>query len=257
VAGGAILSADVRRLAPTLVLVCLFSAGPALAHGQDIPGPTDTPSESEVAEARGLYQAGNAAADAGRFADALSQYTRAFSLSGNPAALYNAARTLRSLGRHVEARHAFDQLLTGVPGLSDTTRSEATQLRDEEAARIASLALDDLPAASPQLVLHIDGVFRPDGGARPFSLELDPGEHGLVVELAGFTPFTWQGTLADGARERVSVQLAALPQGRSIVEEPLFWIIVGVVAIAAGILAGYFIWDAEQLRPNSGTVIRL
>src|SRR6185369_14894887 len=132
-----------------------------------------------------------------------------------------------------------------VPGLSDTTRSEATQLRDEEAARIASLALDDLPPASPQLVLHIDGVFRPDGGARPFSLELDPGEHGLVVELAGFTPFTWQAVLAEGAHERVSVQLTALPQGRSIAEEPLFWIIVGVVAIAAGVLAGYFIWDAE------------
>lgn len=250
---------DVRSLAALFLLFfCAVVLGaPALAAAQDIPGPAGTPSDSEIAEARGLYQAGNAAADAGRFADALDLYTRAFTLSGNPAALYNCARTLRSLGRHADARHAFDQLLSDVPGLSDTTRAEATQLRDEEAARVAQLALDDLPAASPELVLHVDGVFRPDGGARPLRLELDPGEHGLVVERTGFTPFTWQGVLAEGARERVSVSLAPVPQGRSIAEEPLFWIIVGVVAVAAGVVAGYFIWDAEQLRPNAATVIRL
>lgn len=246
-----------RAIVPTLLLFCVLLGTPTIGRAQDIAGPTGTPSDAEVAEARGLYQAGNAAADGGRFADALSFYTRAFELSGNPAALYNAARTLRSLGRHADARHAFDQLLNDVPGLSATTRTEATQLRDEEAARVAQLTLDDMPEASPELVLHIDGVFRPDGGARPLRLELDPGEHGLVVERTGFTPFTWQGILAEGARERVSVSLAAIPQGRSIAEEPLLWIIVGVVAVAAGVIAGYFIWDAQQLRPNAPTVIRL
>jgi tetratricopeptide (TPR) repeat protein len=248
----------VSRLAPTaLALTCVLIAAPGIARADDIPGPTHTPSDADVAEARGLYQAGNAAADGGQFADALTLYTRAYALSGNPAALYNAARTLRSLGRHADARHAFDQLLALPTGLSETTRAEATQLRDEEAARVASLAIDDLPPASPDLQLHVDGVFHPDGGARPVMLELDAGQHGLVVALTGFQPFTWQGTLAEGARERVSVQLTATPSGRSIAEEPVFWIIVAAVALAAGAVAGYFIWDAQQLRPESPTVFHL
>jgi tetratricopeptide (TPR) repeat protein len=248
--------ARVRSLFSLLAVVSLLAlAGPARAD--DIAGPTHTPTDAEITEARGLYQSGNAAADAGRFADALGLYTRAYALSGNPAALYNTARTLRSLGRHADARHAFDQLLALESGVSDTTRAEATQLRDEEAARVASLALDDLPTASPDLQLHVDGVFHPDGGARPMMLELDAGQHGLVVALTGFQPFTWQGTLAEGAHERVSVQLVATPAGRSIAEEPVFWIIVAAVAIAAGAVAGYFIWDAQQLRPEAATVIRL
>ena len=242
-----------------VVLVVLFVslALPSLVFADDLAGPRGTPTEAAVAEARGLYQAGNAAADGGQFADALSLYARAFALSGNPAALYNAARTLRSLGRHVDARRAFDQLLTQFADLSETTRSEASALREEEAARVSSLELDDMPAASPDLALHIDGAFRPDGGARPYSIELDAGQHGLVLTYAGHQPFTWEGVLAEGAHERITVQLLATPQGRSIVEEPVFWIIVAVVVIAAGAIGGYFIWDAEQLRPNSATVIRL
>jgi tetratricopeptide (TPR) repeat protein len=246
-----------RLFALHLITSALLALAPAIVRADDIPGPTHTPTAAEIAEARTLYQQGNAAADAGQFADALSMYTRAYALSGNPAALYNTARTLRSLGRHVDARNAFDQLLGGTAELSEQTRTEATQLRDEEAARVAELALDDVPPASPDLVLRIDGVFRPDGGGRPVRIELDAGEHGLVLERSGFGPFTWQGTLAEGAHERVSVTFTPVAQGRSILEEPVFWIIVGVVLAGAGAVAGYFIWDGAQLRPEHGMVIRL
>ena len=246
-----------RLIASCLLVFSVLHGAPGLASADRLAGPSGTPTDAEIVEARGLYQQGNAAADAGQFADALSFYTRAFALSGNPAALYNAARTLRSLGRHADAWRAFEQLLNDVPELSDTTRAEATQLRDEEAARVARLSLDEVPAASPDLQLHIDGVFHPDGGARPIELELDAGQHGLIVALTGFQPFTWQGTLAEGAHERVTVSLTPTPQGRSIAEEPVFWIIVAAVVIAGAVVGGYFIWDAEQLRPNAATVIRL
>ena len=240
----------VSALFAALVLVA-----PATAAAQDLVGPSAPPTEAQVAEARGLYQTGNSAADEGRFDDALSLFARAFALSGNPAALYNAARTLRSLGRHVAARAAFDRLLSGDFALSDTTRAEATELRDEEAARIAELTLDDVPAASPDLVLHVDGTFHPDGGERPLRLSLDAGEHGLSLDLAGHAPFTWQGVLAEGAHERVAVTFTPLSPGRSIVEEPLFWILVGAVVVAGAVIGGYFAWDAQQLRPEGPTVI--
>lgn len=242
-------------IVPALVALLVVLGAPGAASAQDLAGPTSPPSEAQIAEARGLYQAGNAAADEGRFDDALPLFVRAFSLSGNPAALYNAARTLRSLGRHVQSRAAFERLLTGDFALSEATRAEASALRDEEAARIAELALDDLPAASPDLVLHVDGTFRPDGGERPLHLALDAGEHGLSIELAGHAPFRWQGVLAEGARERVSVSFAPLAPARSIVEEPLFWISIGVAVVTAAVLGGYFGWDAQQLRPEGPTVV--
>lgn len=232
---------------------------PALARAQ-LHGPLGDPSREELAEARARYQAGNAAADAGDFADALEDFVRAFELSGNPAALYNAARTLRSLGRHVDARDAFNQLLDDFPDVSAATRTEATALRDEEAARVASLRLLELPDPSPALVLRIDGTVRLDGGDRPFVLEVDPGRHGVVVTLEHFRPFAWEGEIMPGGAEALTVHLEPEPVtggGTPIYEEPLLWIIVGAVVIAGAAIGGYFAWDSAQLRPESQDVIRL
>jgi tetratricopeptide (TPR) repeat protein len=221
--------------------------------------PLGEPSSSELAEARARYQAGNAAADAGDFADALDDFVRAFELSGNPAALYNAARTLRSLGRHVDARDAFDQLLHDFPDVSSATRTEATALRDEEATRVATLRLLELPDPTPALVLRIDGTVRLDGGARPFVLEVDPGRHGVVVTLEHFRPFAWEGEIMPGGAEALTVHLEPEPtSGRSVFEEPALWIVTGLVLVAAGAaIGGYFAWDSAQLRPESPDVIRL
>jgi tetratricopeptide (TPR) repeat protein len=239
------------------VALALVVAAPETAAA-DLHAPMGTPSDPELAEARALYQAGNAAADAGEFADALEDFVRAFELSGNPAALYNAARTLRSLGRHVDARDAFDQLLDDFPDISAATRREAATLRDEEATRIATLRLLELPDPTPSLVLRIDGTVRLDGGDRPFVLEVDPGRHGVVVTLEHFRPFAWEGEIMPGGAEALTVRLEPEPAtGGSILEEPFLWIVVGAVVIAGAVVGGYFAWDAAQLRPESGDVIRL
>src|SRR5678815_4041604 len=102
------LAAVVAALPLSLALTLTATVARAQAP---INGPLDTPTASQITEARALYQAGNAAAESGQFADALQQFVQAYGLSGNPAALYNAAKTLRALGRHVAARDAFNQLL--------------------------------------------------------------------------------------------------------------------------------------------------
>jgi tetratricopeptide (TPR) repeat protein len=236
----------------------MLFAGPSIAAAE-LHAPLGTPSDAELTEARARYQAGNAAADAGEFADALEDFVRAFELSGNPAALYNAARTLRSLGRHVDARDAFDQLLEDFPDVSEATRTEARTLRDEEATRIATLRLLELPDPSESLVLRIDGTVRLDGGDRPFVLEVDPGRHGVVVTLEHFRPFAWEGEIMPGGAEALTVRLEPEPTtgGGSILEEPILWVVVGAVVVAGAVIGGYFAWDAAQLRPESQDVIRL
>ncbi len=243
----------------SLALACAIGLASPAPAAAELHAPLGDPSASELAEARARYQAGNAAADAGEFADALEDFVRAFELSGNPAALYNAARTLRSLGRHVDARDAFDQLLTQFPDVSDATRAEARNLREEEASRIATLRLLELPTPSEALVLRIDGTVRLDGGRRPFVLEVDPGRHGVVVTLEHFRPFAWEGEIAPGGAEALTVRLDPEPtaSSESILEEPALWIVVGVVVVAGAVIGGYFAWDSAQLRPESQDVIRL
>lgn len=238
-------------------LPCVLLSAPADA--QDFAGPTHTPTENEIGEARNLYRAGNAAADAGQFADALASFTRAYALSGNPAALYNEAKTLRALGRHVAARDAFDALLSRHTDVSADTRTEALSLRAEEARRIARLSLLDLPDAEPALVLRMDGTVHVDGGARPLELEIDPGQHGLVVSREHFRPFTWDGVLADGEHQAVHVRLDGEPTGQpGVFESPLLWgVTLGIAAVVAGILIGVFLWQGAQLTPNSMHVLTI
>src|SRR5262249_33702379 len=143
-------SRSVRRTALVgwVALSALLTASTAVAAPHRIPGPTSKPSDASIEEARARFSAGNRAVDAGRWADALADFERAYALSGVPAALFNAATTLRALGRHVEARDAFDQLLDAHPDLDPTERDRARAMRSEEQARVATLSLVGLPASS-------------------------------------------------------------------------------------------------------------
>lgn len=253
------LGSRASRSAFSLAIACAVVLSAPASAAAELHAPLGDPSDAELTQARALYQAGNAAADAGAFADALEDFVRAFGLSGNPAALYNAARTLRSLGRHVESRDAFDQLLRDFPDVSEATRTEALTLREEEAARVATLRLLELPDPTPALVLRLDGTVRLDGGDRPFVLEVDPGRHGVVVTLEHFRPFAWEGEIMPGGAEALTVLLEPEPStgGGSILEEPFLWIVVGAVVVAGVVIGAYFAWDGAQLRPESPDVIRL
>src|SRR5690242_12194888 len=168
-------------LAGAVVAAWLLATGAAHAQSHTIPGPSGEPNPASIEEARARFSAGNKAVQAGRWADALGDFERAYTLSGVPAALFNVATTLRALGRHVEARDAFDQLLASHPKQDPADREKARALREEEQARIAKLTLDDLPATGAATIT-LDGQRVTDDGARPLVIEVDPGPHELRVE---------------------------------------------------------------------------
>jgi hypothetical protein len=218
--------------------------------------------DADRAQARALFQAGAAAVDAGRWADAVASFRSAYELTGAASALFNTGFALRALGRYREARDAFVELGT-LGNVSDAMRTQSEELLAEVRMRIARVRLGGLEEET-RYGVRLDGAGVEDAGLRPLVLEADPGTHAVDVTLAGFEPFTWSGTLGDGALLDVPVNLVAVPVGGGggggggVVEEAWFWLLIGgVVAVGAGLVTYFVLDDQAQLRGESPMVIRL
>lgn len=253
-----------RAVAVALCGLILASSTTAIAAPHTWPSPKGEPSETAVEEAKALYVAGNRAVAQGRWSDALVDFERSYALSGVPAALFNVATTLRALGRHVEARDAFTQLLDKHPKLDPEVRADAEKMLAEEKARIASLVIADLPSKKDELKVFVDGKAKPDEGDRPLAIEVDPGKHTLRVEEPKSKPFLWEGTLKDGEKKTVRVQLVpapvqapAKPESSSVFSSPVFWTVVGVVVVGGAVAGGYLYHESKQLDPSSPNVVKL
>ncbi|MEM9073212.1 MAG: tetratricopeptide repeat protein [Myxococcota bacterium] len=255
--------ARTRSWVLTALLGCTlgFGAfGPNLAQAQErvvIPGPEGDPSDEDIGRARELFVQGTEDASGGRWADALRSFEEAYTLSGIGAALYNAATTLRSLGRYRDARDAFDQLLRDHPELSGEMAESAPQLRQEVAARVAILELRDVPAEL-NFQLQLNGASREVGPERPIEVETDAGRHSLRLEAPRFEPFLWEGSVRDGERREIGVTLQEIVEPREGVNVRLVVIltVVGVLVVGAAVTAGLLLRE-EGLNPESQAVWRL
>ena len=217
-------------------------------------GPEDAPTEEEVAEARGLFASASDDADNGQWADALEGFRQSYRLSGHPASLFNAAMTLRSIGRFRDARDVFDQVLEEHADAGDAVLEQARAYRTEVAARVARLTLLELPEV-PELELRLDGELTSDGGGRPLRLDVDPGPHALRVTLSGREPFRWEGSVDDGSDTNISVELPEASSG-GVARKWWFWTIIGVVVVGGAVTAGVLL-SHEQLEPNGVLVLNI
>ena len=265
-----------------LLLGCfvLVASGVASAQHSDVldalrePAGRSRPSEADLEEARARFAAGQAAIEAGRWADALENFLRAYVLTGASSALYNVGVSLRALGRYWEAREVFDRLLRWH---GDRLRGErkrlARQYLQEAASRVATLTLEGLEP-SARYEIRLDGAAVDDDGQRPLRIEANPGRHTLVVEREGYEPFEWSDSLRDGQHATVRVLLRPVPrplapapetrterseeQGGGIFTSPWFWVGTATVALGGAAVAAYFLGVREgPLEPHSDRVIRL
>lgn len=227
----------------TALLLALF---PDRAAAQSAAPEPRQLSDAEREEARALFVAGSAAVDAGRWADAIDRFERAYALTDAPSALYNLAMALRALGRHREARDDFTRLLEHHE-LDPELRAQITQLRREASARVAVIELGGL---EPELehVVRFDGRVIPSV-TRPVEIETDAGAHTLLAEREGARPFVWEGSLQDGERLSLSARFQALERGDDTVLHVVL-VVVGVVALAgAGAALGVYLHDQAQVQP--------
>lgn len=244
------------------ILVSLVSlGGTAEAQRMVVSPPAGDPSPDDLSTARERFAVGTEAAEHGRWADALGAFREAYELSGISAALYNVGTTLRSLGRHVDARDAFEQLLREHPELSEGMRGTVQELRDEVAARVAALELRGVPAEGA-FDLRLDGRAREVPGERPLRLETEGGRHTVRLSEPRFEPFVWEGSVAEGDTRVVDVTLVPIPEspgparGMSTVGKIILITVIGLVVVGAAVTTGLLLAD-DGLQPESGLVVEL
>jgi tetratricopeptide (TPR) repeat protein len=115
-----------------------------------------TSADDEVA--RGLFQAGKAAYQAGKYADALTFFEQAHARSGRPALLFNIAQSAERVRQDQKALEMFRAYLTQVPDAPNRVEVEARirQLeqwvaeQNKEAAPVAPIAVAPTPAETAE-----------------------------------------------------------------------------------------------------------
>ena len=235
---------DCRGLAFAVTVALLL---PSLSRAQS--------SDESRNEAREAFVRATQAAEEERWADALQGFEQAYVLSGVPVALYNAAMVLRAIGRHKDARDAFDRLLTDHPDYEG--REEAENLRREEAARVAILELANL---DPQVdyTIRLDGRQVEIERGRTADVETDAGTHNIEADREGYQTFSWDGSIRDGERRRIEVVMEEIVvERRPLRKSAAFWIITGVVIIGAAVLTGILLQRGAQLEPDTNNVVDL
>ena len=257
------------RIGPVFLVVLAVTvlALSGSVQAQETPASTsEALSDADRAEARALFAAGAAAIDAGRWADAVTSFRRAYELTRVPSALFNAAFALRALGRYREAVRAFDEVI-GLERTSEDMRTEASSLRDDARAHLAVVRLLGIEE-EVRHVIRVDGEALEDTGERPLVLTLDPGRHVIDAVRESHERWEWTGTLENGASLDLAVELVAIaprdegpieptPERHELVEEPWLWIVIGlVVAGGAAAVGGWYADDQAQLRPESPQVVR-
>ncbi len=159
------------------VVATIGVASPAQA--QPAPTPATPASAEAIADARRAYAEGTEHFNAGRFAEALVAFERAFSMRSNPVVLKPIAECHERLGHVPEAIAALERYLRELPTAPDHAQLEArlATLR-QRPARVSVTSSPD----GAQIV--VDGEARPQ--RTPSDIEVTPGHHRISATLPGY-----------------------------------------------------------------------
>jgi hypothetical protein len=192
-----------RRFALALAVLC---AVPRASYAQDRTSP---PSDAARAEAAERFDRGLRLFNGGDSAGALAEFRRAYGLIPNSLVLYNIGLVYAQMGRAVEAADALERVLANPAALSAERIAVARRTHDEQAARIAEIAIaTNVDGAA----VEIDGV---EAGKLPLErpLRVTGGTHVIGAVAPGFVPLRKEVTIASGERQALQLDLVAM-QGR-------------------------------------------
>jgi tetratricopeptide (TPR) repeat protein len=192
-----------RRSLALFTAALLLAAAPRAARAQAGPAPGDTLADSATEKERTqLYREGVAAAEAGRWAEALERFQRVVALRTAPRALLALAAAEEHVGRLVGAKRTYGE-----------ARDDARAQKDEATATKAEAALAALEPRIPSVAIMLpadvtDAEALIDGARIEISTQgvfVDPGVYRLVVTASGRPPFETRVALAAGQRRDVAV----------------------------------------------------
>lgn len=194
-----------RALIVLLVLSATSIAFAQPAEDETSPPPAPSREDERLAEAKGLFEEGNALRRAGDCAGALVRYTASRALVRSVPNTINAAYCLDKLGRYDEALEMYEELITKLGAeLSDEQRAAVAPEMARLRQQLASLELSSNVPGS----LTIDG--RPRGELpRLTPVRVLPGRRLVMVSQNGFR--TFEQTLTVKAGETLAVRASLEP----------------------------------------------
>ena len=208
------------------LIVASLLCGGASAGAQSAPNATGaTPAQGgqdRTEEAKGLFNAGRAAFDAGRYPDALDYFQRAYAISGRAGLLYNIGLSYDRLREDERALAAYDQYLTLAPEAQNRVEVETRAA----AIRAALARRKPAEAAAP-----------------------------TPAETAAAAPPPVVATAATSE----SAPRADREPSSGLLSQWWFWVAAGVV-VAGGVTAGVLIANGgddqpDPIAPSSGIVV--
>ncbi len=179
---------------------------------------TPAPLAAQEGEARLLFERGNQHLAAGMRArgrrrtreleQALDAYVGVLRLGGRTRnVVFNLALTLQELGREREAFNYYAEYLSSFD-LSAEDRAEGERRLEAIRPRVAVLEIATEPAGA---AVRIDRRDLPTRGETPLTLAVEPGEHTVILQRAGFEEATAPATATVGQSARVQVALVGRP----------------------------------------------
>jgi hypothetical protein len=187
----------------------LLQAATAFAPLARAEAPPPSPTEAARAEAHERFDRGLRLFNAGDNAGALVEFLRAYEIVPNPVVLYNVGLVYAQMGRAVAATDTLDQLLSSPAALSPEQLALARKTRDEQAARIAEVAVS---ANVAEARVEVDGI---EAGRTPLSapLRVTGGTHVVGLVAPGYSPQRKEVVIAGGDKRAIAFELVAM-QGR-------------------------------------------
>jgi hypothetical protein len=190
-------------VASLAVLVASMGLAPT-AHAQ---------TDEARAQARAAATQGLKALQDGRYKDALDLCTRAETLMHAPTHLLLIARAQTKLGHLVEAQEAYfkierEHLAAGAPRAFVDAQSAAAEEQSALAPRVPTLKVDVEGTSPSDLQITLDGT--PYSSAMiGIASPINPGSHTLAVTSASATADPVTVTVAEGAKQNVTLILKA------------------------------------------------
>lgn len=209
----------VSRLVGAAMVSMLGVSLAATSHAQEL-----APEEG----ARVLFAKGSEAYAAGRYDDAIAMFESGDRLSPRAAFAYNLAVAYEGKGDAARALEHYRDYRRRGPKPEEAAMIQADIERLESVLRARGVQQVTI-YASPGAAIMVDGAWV---GASPWTGELAPGEHAVVVRSSGGEPVsTSVETPADRAVD-INIDTTFTPALRSY-QRPLGWTLLGVTGVSA------------------------
>ncbi len=183
-----------------LLLAVTLAASPAHAE-------RPRPKPGAAQSAAKAFERGQKLYIQGKYLEAIAAFEEAQKLLPHASTLFNIGRCYESMGKAVQAVEQYRRALAASPesALEGDLKQRIERLRSEPVRVFVSSE----PAGAR---VTVDGARAPEPGVTPVVVKLRPGEHVLILELAGHHLTTQRVEVEMGVEQPVQVKLAALPK---------------------------------------------